>query len=346
VFVSELARTLVQGVVSIALAATGAGAWAIVWGYVAGGVAGTVAAWVLSDYRPGRGVLRPPVPSLARRLLRYGVPVAGQALFAALIFDVDFVIVGRVLGGEALGIYTIAFRLPQVAIIGVFAVLSTVAFPMFSRARADPIRLRRGYLTSIRLQSAYGVGAGVGLFMIAPMVVPVVFGPQWVAAIVPLEALALYASARSLGAGAVDVYKGIGRPGLGLLVALLRLAVLVPALLLAARHGGIDAVAWTQAGLALVFAAGMQAVAARAVGLGFREIGRAVRPALALGAGVAVGAGVARWGLNGPDGLRLAAAVLGGATCGLVALWRTDARFLRESWALLTAGRGRTAVAL
>jgi lipopolysaccharide exporter len=345
VLLTELSRAAVQGVVSIALAATGAGAWAIVWGYVAGGAVCTVAAWVLCDYRPGLRFARSLTPPVTRRLLGYGGPAAGQALLAALIFDVDYLIVGSVLGAEALGVYTLAFRLPQVAIIGVFAVLSSVAFPMFSRARADPDRLKRGYLTSVRLQSAYGVAAGVGLFMVSPMVVPVVFGPQWAAAVVPLEGLALYAAARALGAGAIDVYKGIGRPQLGLAVALVRLALLVPALLLAASYGGIDAVAWTQAALAVAFAAGMQAVAARIVGLGPADLGRAVRPALALAGGIVVGAGAVRWGLTGPEGLRLVAAVVAGAAAGLVVLWRVDADFLHESRALLAAGRGGSAVA-
>jgi lipopolysaccharide exporter len=343
-FATELARTLVQGAVSIVLAATGAGAWAIVWGYVAGAAACSVVAWALADYRPGlrfMGALSAPP---ARRLLGYGGPAAAQALLAALIFDVDYLIVGSVLGAEALGTYTLAFRLPQVVIIGVFAVLSAVAFPMFSRARADPARLKRGYLTSVRLQSAYGVAAGIGLCMVAPMVVPVLFGPRWSAAVVPLEALALYAAARSLGAGAVDVYKGIGRPQIGVAVALVRLALLVPALVLAAHSGGIEAVAWTQAALALAFAAGMQSVAARIVGLGLADLGRALRPALALAGGIVVGAGLVRWGLAGPEGLRLVAAVVAGAGCGLAALWRLDSGFLQESRALLVAGRGRPAV--
>ena len=345
VMIAELARTVAQGAVSIALAASGAGPWAIVWGYVAGGAVCTVVAWALAGYRPGMRSLRPPSGPTARRLLGYGGPAAAQVLLAALIFDVDYLIVGRVLGAQALGTYTLAFRLPQVAIIGVFGVLSAVAFPMFSRARDDPMQLKRGYLTSVRLQSAYGLAAGIGLFMVAPMLVPVAFGPRWSAAIVPLEALALYASARSLGAGAVDVYKGIGRPGIGMVVALVRLALLVPALALAARHGGIDAVAWTQASLALAFATVMQSVAARIVGLGIADLARAVRPAIALGAGVAAGAGLARWGLTGPDGVRLAAAVVAGAGAGLLAVWRIDAGFVRESWALLTGGRGRPAVA-
>src|SRR4051794_9316511 len=331
VLIVDTARSLTAGVVSIVLAVAGAGAWAIARGYVAGAAVAAVAAWTVCDYRPhvrfGASLTGP----IVRRLLRYGAPAAGQALLAALIFDVDYLIVGSVLGAEALGVYTLAFRLPQVAIIGVFGVLSAGAFPAYSRARSDPARLRRGFLTGLRLQTAYGVAAGVGLFMVAPMAVPVLFGPRWQEAVVPLEALTLYAAARSLGAGAVDVYRGIGRPQLGLAIAGVRLALLVPALLVAAHRGGIDAVAWTQAALALAFAVGMLAVAARVVGLALADLTAALRPAAALGAGIAVAAGAVRWGLADDGGAALVAAIAAGAIGGFVALWRFDAGFLREA---------------
>jgi lipopolysaccharide exporter len=339
---AEVSRAVAQGVVSIVLAAGGLGAWAIVWGYVAGSVAWCVAAWLLAGYRPSRQFWRV-TGSDVRPLFGFGAPAAAQGLLASLIFDIDYVIVGKMLGSEALGSYTLAFRLPQLLIINVFFVLSAVAFPMFSRAREERGRLERGYLTSVRLQATYGVAAGVGLFLTAPLVVPVVFGDKWDAAIAPLEGLALYAAFRSLGAGAVDVYKGIGRPGLAAAVALGRFAVLVPALLVAAQYG-IAEVAWTQAGLALAFAAGMQGVACRVVGLSLTQLVRALRPALIVAAGIILGTGPAVWWLPGPEGLRLAIALVGGAAAGFAALWIAAPEFLRDTRALLTRRKRPPAV--
>jgi O-antigen/teichoic acid export membrane protein len=328
----------VQGVVSIVLAVGGAGPWAIVWGYLAGSAAACLTAWIVVAYRPGASVLRVEWP-VVRRLLAYGAPAAGQGLLAALIFDIDYVIVGKSLGAEPLGAYTLAFRVPQLLIINVFFVLSAVAFPMFSRVSDDPERLRRGYLTTLRLQTAYGVAAGVGLFMVAPLLVPVVFGPAWEGSVAALGALALYASARALGAGAVDVYKGIGRPGLAATVSVVRFAVLVPALLVAVG-GGIGAVAWTQAALALVFAVGMQAVAMRILGIAPAELRDTLRPAFALAAGAALGAGLIRWGLPGEGVAHLVAALAAGAAVAVAAVWVVDAQFVRDVRGLL---RGRRA---
>ena len=335
--VTEVTRAVVQAAVSITLAAAGLGAWALVWGYVASNFAWAVGSWALASYRPRAGWWRIR-RDVARPLLAFGIPASGQALLAALIFDVDYVIVGRVLGPEALGEYTLAFRIPQLLVLSVFSILSMVAFPLFSRVRGDPGRLRRGYLTGVRLQSAYGLAVSVGLAVAAPPLVLVVFGPRWAGAAEPLQGLAFYAAFRAVGAGAADVYKGIGRPGLAAAVSLVRLLVLVPVLLVAAPHG-TAAVAWAQAGTALVFAVLMQSVACRVLDVRAREFAAALRPALALAAGVASGAAIGRFGVSGTVELQLAMSVLAAAALGLAAVWIVDRGFVRDTVALLVPHR-------
>src|SRR5919197_148877 len=138
-------------------------------------------------------------------------------------------------------------------------------------------RVRRGYLTAVRLQSFYGVAAGVGLAVVAPMLIRVVFGSRWDGSIVPLEALALYAAFRSLGIGYVDVLKAIGRTRLVFALGLLRLAAVLPALVLAV-HFGIVGVSWGQAAVAFVLAVVMQGVATRVLALPVRSLAGALLP--------------------------------------------------------------------
>jgi len=335
--IADLSRSAGQGVVSITLAAAGAGPWSIVYGYLVGGALWTGIAWALVPYRPGPRFWRIRW-TRARPLLSYGVAVAGNALLLSLVFDIDYLIVGRQLGATPLGHYTLGFRIPEMVIINVFYVLSTVAFPLFSRAREDMDRLRRGYLTTIRLQTVYGVGIGLGMAAVAPMLVHVLFGPKWEASIVPLQALALYAAFRSLGVGAVDVFKAIGRPSLAMTLSFLRLLVLVPVLLFAVGYG-IDGVSWAQAAVALVFAVLMQVIASRVIGVPVKALGAAIYPALAAGAGAAIGAGAVRLWMPGGEPARLALAIVAGGVAGLAALRAADPRFLRQLRDLLASGR-------
>ena len=323
--IAELGRALAQGAISVVLAAIGFGPWAIVDGYLAGCLVWSALLWAAVSYRPDRSFWRLRGAGLGA-LLKFGVPAAGTALLLCLVFNVDYLIVGRLLGARALAYYTLGFRLPELVIISVFNVISVVAFPLFSRVREDEPRLHSGYLFGLRVQAIYGVGAGVGLAMAAPMIVHVVFGPTWEPAIVPLEALALYAAFRSLGLGPHEAFRGIGRPDLLVRLSLLRLAVVAPALLIAARFG-IDGVAWAQAAAALPLALVMQAVASHVLHIRLGQIRQALQPAVAVALGVALAMAPVRFLMVGSDPERLVLALVAGLAGAALAVALTDRRF-------------------
>ncbi len=332
-----LAKAATTGGVSIALAVGGAGPWSLVWGQLAGLIVFNVVLWSLVDHRPDWRVWRLRWAD-ASPLVRYGVSVAVAMLLSKLVFDVDYVVVGRMLGTEPLGLYTMAYRLPELAIISSYFVISAVAFPAFSQAKDDPPRLRRGYLSLVRLQSAFGAAAGVGLAVLAPSIVLALLGPDWEASATPLTALALFAALRSLSTGANDVYKAVGRPGLATWIALARLATLTPALVVAARWG-IDGVAWAQAVMAVPFVFVAQGLAARIIGVSAREIGGAMRPALVAGAGVGLATGAVRLLPLGSPWLDLLLGIPAGVLGALLALRLLMPGFVAELRRLLSGAR-------
>jgi len=353
--VADLCRTLGQGIISIVLAVAGAGPWAIVIGYVAGDLLWSVTAWAMIDYRPSRHFWRLDADTV-RPLLRFGLPAVGSALLLVLVFNIDYLIVGRRLGPQALAYYRLAFLIPQTVIIYVYYVLSTVAFPLFSRTRGDRDRLERGYLASNRMQSAYGAAVGVGIAAVAPMLVLSLFGEKWAPAIVPLEAIALYAVFRAFGSGAGDVYKGIGRPRLSLWLAIVRLAIVAPALWIAANPawGRVSVLGYTtykavyyvslvQLIVAFLMAILMQGVACRVIGISVKRLARSFVPAILVGIGTAAGAGAVRlwWPLSDSNPIKLVIAIMAGAVGGLAALWLGDRAFIHEVVDLLQGLRRR-----
>jgi len=326
--VATICRVVVTGAVSVTLALGGLGAWALAWGTVAGSGIYALTAWLLLPERPDAAVWRTSWDDV-RRVLGYGMPVVGSSLLSRLIFNVDYLIIGSILGATALGYYTLAFRIPELLIINVFFVLSAVAFPMFSRLKGDPVRMRSAYLFSVRLYSLYGLCAGVGLALVASLVVPLVFGPRWEEAVAPLVALALYAACRSIGVGTNEVYKALGRPGLALSLSVLRLAVLVPALFVGALVWGVVGVAWAQVVTSLAMAVLMQARAAQVLSLPLRELGRALVPGvLAAGSVLVVGLPLTRLPL--PAVLDLCIVVAAGVAAVAAVLALLQRSLLRE----------------
>ncbi|RJT94888.1 hypothetical protein D6T65_17285 [Arthrobacter frigidicola] len=313
--VAVIVRSVVTGALTLGLAFADYGALSLAVGTVAGTIAYALCCWLLLPGDVPWQIWRARREALHANL-SFGAPAAGSTLLARLIFDVDYIIIALLLGAQALGYYTLAFRLPELLIINVFFLLSTVTFPLYSRARSDPERLRGGYLKSVQIQSLYGVTAGVGLAVVAPALVPVLFGDQWGQAVLPLVFLSIYAAVRSLGAGANDVYKALGRPGLSIGISLVRLVLLVP-LLMYATGWGIVGVAAAQCAAALLFAFGMQAVAARVMRLRALLLLGAVVPGLVCGLAVAA-VGLAMLALPLGDGIPALLAVV---TAGVGAVY-------------------------
>jgi len=81
-------------------------------GTAAGSVAYAITCWILIGPKGPWQVWRVSKAALTATI-NYGAPVAGSNLLARLIFDVDYLIIGLLLGAQALGYYTLAFRLPE-----------------------------------------------------------------------------------------------------------------------------------------------------------------------------------------------------------------------------------------
>jgi O-antigen/teichoic acid export membrane protein len=318
--VPDVGQSIVKGVVAISTAATGFGVWALVWGHLAGVLAFVLLSWVVIPWRPTWQVHR----RLIRPLSRFGAPLIVTDIQYAIWSNLDYVVVGRLLGDAALGIYTLAYRLPELLVHSVWRVLAQAVFPVFSRLQDDLAALRRGFLATIRYTQLAIVPLCVGLFVTAEPAVAVVFGDQWEAVVPVLQIMAVFSLISSIGVNAGDVYKALGRPGVLAKLALFELVLLIPALLYGARHG-IVGVAWAHAIVATVDSVVRLAVARSMLDLPLRDIGRQLAPSLAAGAILAVAA----WGtlrftapLGDLPSLVITAAV--GAAVYALAIWRLD----------------------
>jgi O-antigen/teichoic acid export membrane protein len=333
--IPDVGRSIVKGAVSIAGAAAGLGVWALVWGQLAGVIASVALAWTVFPWRPRVRIHR----RLVRPLARFGGPLIVTDIQYAIWSNLDYLVVGRLLGDVALGVYTLAYRLPELLIQSVWRVLGGAIFPLFSKLQDQPALLRRGFLATIKYTQVLVVPMCVGLFITAEPAVKAIFGEQWNPAIPVLQVMCVFSLLGSIGVNAGDVYKALGRPAVLAKLAAFELMVLIPALMFGARYG-IVGVAWAHAAVAALDTVVRLAVANRMVGTTFGDIWRQMAPALGAGIWLAAAALPAMWLLRGLGDLAsLAAAGLAGSVAYLVALWRYDPDTVRRiaGW----AGLGR-----
>ena len=277
--IPEFLKGVSKGAVSITMALTGFGVWSLVWGQLAGTFVAAVCYWVVYPWVPAFRFQR----RVSRELLGFGSQMTLVGLLGGLHKNIDYLIVGRQLGTRLLGLYTMAFRLPQLLIESVVDITGQVAFPAFARVRSDPARLRTGLQRMLGMIGLIIVPLGAGLALIADPFVRVFYGERWVDAIPVMQVLAIYILVQSLSKTCGDVYKAMGRPGILNRLALVKLAVTVPLLIIAVPHG-IVAVAFAQLASATVLTVLRLVLAARIVSVSFATVITPFVPAFRAGA--------------------------------------------------------------
>jgi len=238
-FIPDMGNAIVKAIVSIGMAAAGFGVWSLVWGQISGAVVSVILVWILVPWKPRLAL----DSIIARDLLKFGTSVMGVDMITVITDNIDYLVVGRLFGLAQLSIYTYAYRLPEMLLIGNLWVMGSVIFPTFSSIQDRPDQLKRGFLVSVRLVQFIAAPICFGLFIAAAPIVKVVFGSDWLEVIPMLRILSIFAWVYSVGFHIGGVYKAIGRPDILFKLSLLTLVTLVSAVFIGSLFGTIG-VAW------------------------------------------------------------------------------------------------------
>lgn len=227
-FKYEMAGVVADIGLSIGLAFVLHSVWALVYGTLAGSVALVVSSFMLHPYRPR---LRLDWKK-ARELYTFGKWVWAFSALEFLRENLDQLLVGRILGTASLGFYQIAFRFSQLIGRELTQVARQVVFPTFSRLQDEREKLQRAYLETTQLVALLALPLAVGAFLLAPRLVPVAMGENWLPMVPALQVLSIVGLIRSLNASADVLFQGIGRPSvitkLDLATFLVLLALIYP----------------------------------------------------------------------------------------------------------------------
>ena len=173
--------------VGVALAADGAGVWALVGQQLAQYVVMMTVVVTAGRWRPGRPDRRTPMDGL----LRFGWNMVGVQLIGYAARNVDSLTIGTRFGAEALGLYNRAFQLLMTPLGQLRGPTTQVALPALSALQEDA-RRHAEYLRRGQLALGYTFVAGLALVVGAALPVTEVFlGDQWGSVTPLLRLLAL-----------------------------------------------------------------------------------------------------------------------------------------------------------
>ncbi|NMC53948.1 MAG: lipopolysaccharide biosynthesis protein [Chloroflexi bacterium] len=272
-----VAGSFSKGIFSILFALLGFGYWSIILGQLVSAAVGTIAYWSIFPWRPSLRIK----PSVAASLVSYGGHIVFLNLLVASLLNVDYLFIGRYLGAEALGVYTLAFRIPDMIITQFGVIINRVTFPAFVKMRDTANNLSLGFEVALRFIAAFILPVGAGIVLTSAPFWQTFFPATWAEAIPVMRAIAIYTTFTALTINAEAIYKAQGTLKTLVAMYLLRLAITIPALFWAINtYRSFEAIAWAQAGVALLMFIVNLTVAARAVQLPLRHILQILRPSV------------------------------------------------------------------
>ncbi len=284
---SEFAAMPVGVAVSIGLALAGAGAWSLAIGQLAGNVVSAVVIIRLAPFRVWPGWDTP----AARWMLRFGLPLAMTSVVEYVVLNLDYVIVGRVLGPVALGLYLLAYNVSNWPVSIVTDAVRRVSIAGFAHVSADDEAVRAGFHRTFRILAIVSLPLVLLLAVLSHAVIGALYGPKWSESATVLTYLAILGGTRVAIGYVFDLLIGVGRSRLTLVLKLGWLVALLPALIIGARMGGIEGVGIAHAIVALAVASPLFMLGARAVGVRLGPLGRDLARPL-LGTAVAAVLGI------------------------------------------------------
>ncbi|TWI63021.1 O-antigen/teichoic acid export membrane protein [Pseudoduganella lurida] len=300
----DLTQSVVTAVVTLLLAWRGLGVWALVLGIQVAALWRTVAVNVVAPF--------PHLPRFSasgmRGLFAFGGKISASRLLWFVFTQADTVIIGRTLGGEILGVYSVALHLASLPVQRVSGILNQVAFPALARYQHDHAAIARQLLRAFELVSLLAFPLLWGMASTASDIVLVFLGGHWAEAILPLRVLCLIMPFRTVVQFLPAVTDAVGRPGIALQNGIVA-CTLMPLAFWCGTHWGIFGVAMAWALVyPVVLLVNLHRMLA-AIGLTVRDVALRMLPAMLGGAAMCAAVAIAHGMLSDLPDRRIALAL-------------------------------------
>jgi O-antigen/teichoic acid export membrane protein len=232
----QISALFVSTAVTLAAAFFKEGVWALVWGQLSL-VSTQTSIFLIICWRQYRPTFHFKLSDL-KGYLGFGMYQLGERSINFLAERFDQMLLGSLLGAQTLGFYNFAFNLVLLPIAIVNPIINKVAFPIFAKVQSDIGLLRKSYLKVLKMLSTINAPLLIGLFVVSPLAIPIIFGNQWKESIELVQVLTLVALSRSLGNPVGSLLLSKGRADLGFRLNAMLLIFNVVAIYVGLNMGG------------------------------------------------------------------------------------------------------------
>lgn len=149
--------------------------WALWLGAFCGSFVSRTLLWQLERWRPHR----PVVWSSINEMVRFGSNVTKFNVINYLSRNVDNVLIAKVWGTAALGLYDRSYKLMMFPLTNLNYPISRVMLPALSRLIDEPARYRRAFLLTLRAITLISIPGILAATLCSEQLIPLLLGSRW-----------------------------------------------------------------------------------------------------------------------------------------------------------------------
>jgi O-antigen/teichoic acid export membrane protein len=206
----DLSRRVVESCVTIGLAWWWQSAWALLGGQLTAFLAGAILSHWIAPCRVRWSLNRASLQSL----WSYGRYQNFTAWFLFTVMAGGDFVVGGLHGVASLGLYQVAMAIPMMIGIRAMSVISQISLPTYAILQKDRPGMMRALSLQMSLTGMVIVPSALAAAILAPYLVPFLFGSSWTAAVDPLRVLCLFAIAAAFCSVMAAFHCGANHPEL------------------------------------------------------------------------------------------------------------------------------------
>ena len=192
-FVLAVSQKLTGFLAAVAIAMIYHSYWALVVGTLVSQATNVIVSYLVLPFRPSVTFRH------MREFFSFSAWLTAGQIVNTLNWRFDYLLVGKMLGGTALGYYSVGSNLAMMPTREATAPLTQTIYPGFSSIRDDPPRLAAAYQRAQALVAAVALPAGIGVAVVADPLVRLALGEKWVPIIFIIQSLASVFALQTLG---------------------------------------------------------------------------------------------------------------------------------------------------
>jgi O-antigen/teichoic acid export membrane protein len=260
---NDMLSAIVGSIVTLSLALRGAHIWALIAAALCSSLLSSLLSWRSSSWIRPSARLHP-----MRPLLKVSMNLLGFNFVNYWARNADNLIIGKMLGEKALGVYARAYSLMLLATSQVGGTISSAMVPAMSIVQDDRIRSQKLYLRAVGMTAFFSFPIMIGLSAAADTFIRTVYGTKWLAVIPTLRILALVGAIQSILGPAGWIFVSQGRTDRLLRIGFLTAFVIVVGFVVGGMFRSVHAVALSYLITNLIIAVPELKAAGACIGLG------------------------------------------------------------------------------